>query len=390
MNRFSKGLMVATMATCVGIATAQVNPTQVNITAKTSFGGGDGWLAPGEGGITWLTTDGNQRSMAWDPITSQLVVTNGAGLRIVNGTTGVSTTFMNTAGITGGDRTINQVGIADDGSVFVSNLRSNLGVANFKLYRYAGVNNTNTASTIYDGNPIGSAVGARLGDSMDVFGTGSNVSIAAGYNAGTTSGVVTGVNRSGFAEFNWNGTSTTAFDRTGIGAVGDFRLGINYFNGSVVMGTQNATAPGVRVSSSGSLFRTITLADPNERALDTKMINGYMMLATIQTNSNSVRLYNLSQLLGSNATASVAPLALNGNLATTSINLTSTFNANGNATADIAWGNVVGNTATLYALNSNNGIQAFDVTVVPEPGTMAAIGLGVAALIRRRRKNAAK
>jgi hypothetical protein len=385
MNRFSKGLLVAMMATAVVVANAQVNPTQVNITAKTSFGGGDGWLAPGEGGITWLTTDNNQRSMAWDPITAQLLVTNGAGVRIVNGTTGVSSTFMNVAGITGGDRAINQVGVSDDGQVFVSNLRSNLSTGNFKLYRFAGVDNTTASTTIYDGSPISPTTAARLGDSMDVFGSGNNVNIAAGYNAGST-----GVNRSGFGEFNWNGTSTTAFDRTGIGANGDFRLGINYFNGSVVMGVQNATAPGVRVSSSGSLFRTITLADPNERALDTKLINGYQMLATIQSNSNTVRLYNLSQLMGSNATASVSPLVLNGNVATTSINLTTSFVANGNANSDIAWGNVVGNTATLYALNTNNGIQAFDVTVVPEPGTMAALGLGAAALLRRRRKNAAK
>jgi len=34
------------------------------ITAYTSFGGGDGWLAPGEGGYTFLGTANNERGLA--------------------------------------------------------------------------------------------------------------------------------------------------------------------------------------------------------------------------------------------------------------------------------------------------------------------------------------
>ena len=67
-----------------------------------------------------------------------------------------------------------------------------------------------------------------------------------------------------------------------------------------------------------------------------------------------------------------------------SINLTTSTNANGNAIGGIAYGEVNG-TPTIYALSTNNGIQALQI--VPEPTTTAvalACGAGLVALMRRR------
>ena len=73
-------------------------------------------------------------------------------------------------------------------------------------------------------------------------------------------------------------------------------------------------------------------------------------------------------------------------------NTTGTLAANGNGTGELAWGPEIDNgdgtfSANLYALSSNQGIQAFIVTV-PEPNSLAlaALGFGLVALLRRGRK----
>jgi len=65
-------------------------------------------------------------------------------------------------------------------------------------------------------------------------------------------------------------------------------------------------------------------------------------------------------------------------------NTSGSLTANGNGTGQIAWGDVVDNgdgtfSRTLYAMSTNQGIQAFKVTLVPEPTSIAlcAIVFGV-------------
>ena len=57
---------------------------------------------------------------------------------------------------------------------------------------------------------------------------------------------------------------------------------------------------------------------------------------------------------------------------------------NGNGTGNLTWGDISGNTAHLWAMSSNQGIQAFTVTV-PEPTTAAIAGLAICTLIGMRR-----
>jgi hypothetical protein len=47
---------------------------------------------------------------------------------------------------------------------------------------------------------------------------------------------------------------------------------------------------------------------------------------------------------------------------------------------------VVGNRVGMHIFGTTGRIDNFSATVVPEPATMAALGLGLVALIRRRRK----
>src|SRR2546423_4256513 len=50
---------------------------QVTMSALTSFGGGDGWLAPGEGGYAFLGTASNERGLAFGNNHLYLVSRNG-------------------------------------------------------------------------------------------------------------------------------------------------------------------------------------------------------------------------------------------------------------------------------------------------------------------------
>jgi hypothetical protein len=99
-------------------------------------------------------------------------------------------------------------------------------------------------------------------------------------------------------------------------------------------------------------------------------------MATVQIGNvgiNTVRLYDASNLM----TSSSIPLLATALISTGSI-------TNGNGSVGIAFGTVNGD-PVLYAMNTNNGIQAFQI--VPEPTTTAvalACGAGLVALMRRR------
>ena len=105
--------------------------------------------------------------------------------------------------------------------------------------------------------------------------------------------------------------------------------------------------------------------------MDYLQINTIPYLATLDANSSIVRVYDLTSPLN--------PVLLNS--ATTTSGLLA---SNGNATGGVKWGAVTGDTAILYAMSTNQGIQAFTFQV-PEPSVMMLGLAGVGVLLRRRR-----
>jgi hypothetical protein len=159
-------------------------------------------------------------------------------------------------------------------------------------------------------------------------------------------------------------------------AIGDFRLGITFTDADSVIGAQNSSVRATTFSgATGTLDGTLTLASAAERPMDFAFVGGLPLLATVESGSgataNTVRVYDMSNPL--------APALLSNG------RLTGATTTNGNAVGDVAWGLISGNSGILYAMNTNNGIQAF-VVMVPEPSGGLLFGCGVVVALRRRRR----
>lgn len=374
-----KRVTLTSLAAC-GFLFSFSASAQFSITALTGFGGSDGWLAPGENSYTYLGTANNERGLAYGNGHLYLVSRNGGSfIRILDPLTGGDLGALNLGSgiVSGGTFAVNQVGVGGDGAIYVANLAT--GPTAFKVYRWADESSTPTVA--YNAVPL---TGARVGDSLDVSGSGSSTRLAAGFSNSTS---VPGNN--GYAIVDPTaGTSSAVSFSGGTPVAGDFRLGITFgANSSSVLGSQGGSTTSMRNTTydgsfTGTLVGNLTLSSTLERLMDYKIINGLSLLATISTGDSTVRVWNI--------TDPVTPVLLGSKL-----NTSGTLTANPNGTGSVAWGDVVQNgdgsaTAKLYAMSSNQGIQAFTVTVpVPEPGTYALMAMGAGALVfvsRRRNR----
>ncbi|MGI8602796.1 MAG: DUF4623 domain-containing protein [Verrucomicrobiales bacterium] len=343
------------------------------------FGGADGWLAPGEGGTPYLTTLATERGIAYNPVTANLYLASRANvagdaihIRVLNGATGAdSGVELNDTGVTGGTFAINLVAAGSDGAIYAANLVSGGVPPPLKVYRWA---NEAAAPTV----AFTSSFTGRLGDSFDVIGGGASTRIVAGESS--TAG--TGARDSYVALATADGTNFTGglVDFTGAPPdPGDFRLGLTFLGDDTVLGTQGGTATALpRLTnysgSAGTLVASLNLTSTTERGFDYAIVGGIPLLATVETNTNVIRVYDMTD-----PTAPV--LQASGNTAGVFVPGTTA----GAGTSQARWGAISGDTAILYASNTNNGIQAFTV-VVPEPSCLALLGLIGAGFVTRRRR----
>lgn len=329
--------------------------SQSTMTPLASFGT-NGWLAPGS--TPYLTTGNTERGLGYNPATGNLVLASRAGgnnLRVLHGTTGADLGALDATGVTGGTFPINMVDIAWDGSIYVCNL-SGAANANFKVYRWNSEALNVPPTVAYD-----ALTGmARTGDSFAV--TGGLFTVPVQFAAAGSANA----NNSCFAVGPVDGSnaSTTYLSIPGTpnGVSNGYRLGLTFVDQDTLIGTQGTT--GLLTSFSGptaTLLASIPLAAA-QRAMDYTEIAGTPVLAVMDSNSSVVSIFDISAPAAPTllvaGTTTVAPLA-----------------PNTNGTGAVQWGQVSGNTATLYAMNSNQGIQAFQVTIAL-PASVRSFGLG--------------
>jgi hypothetical protein len=309
-----------------------------------------------------------------------LVSRNGGSfIRILDPITGADLGSLNNTGISGGTFAVNTIGVGGDGAVYVANLTTAVASGSpYKVYKWTTEGSTPTVAL----NTSTLLAGGRLGDSFAAFGSGSSTLLAAGFNS---TPVVAGNN--GYAIINPTTGTSTAVGFTGTPPnAGDFRLGLTFIDSSHVIGTAGSSL--YRYTSfsgtSGTLLGSPVIPDPAgataDRLMSYTVLGGKPLLAVQSIGDSHVSLYDMTDPNN--------PLYL-----TAGNNTSGTLTANGNGTGQIAWGNAVFDPVTgrwsenLYAMSSNQGIQAFVVTI-PEPGvfSLAALGLGLLAFWRKIRK----
>jgi len=370
LNRAIAGLAVVLLAAAPSLA--------ATLSALTTFGGGDGFLAPGD--RTYLTTDNTQRGIAYNPSTGHVVLVNRAGalsIHVLDGATGADLGTLNQGSgiISSGTFTGSMIAAGDDGALYMANLTTNATTTPFKLYRWE--NETAAAPTVaFSGAPL---AGARIGDSLDAIGAGASTRLVAGYNNNPN---VAGNNS--FALFTTaDGVSYAGADiavPTNPPAAGDFRFGITFTDSDTVIGksTTNGRIVDITGPTSGTLASSFTLDALSINPMDWAVIGGVPVLAAVNTSSTGE-----SKLFVYNMSNPATPV-----LIASGDNLPGAANANGNGVGQVRFGAVGATSAVIYALNTNNGIQAFELTGVPEPMSAVMLVLGAATLagVRRARR----
>lgn len=335
------------------------------LSTLTSFGGGDGYLAPGD--RAYLANDNNQRGLAWNPTTNNLLLVNRTGalsINVLDGVTGDDEGTLNQGlgVITGGTFAGSMIAAADDGAIYMSNLTTNATTSAYKVYRWAS--ESAAAPTVaYSGAPL---AGARLGDSLDLTGGGASTRIVAGYS---NSPAVTGNNT--FALLTTADGTTYTSETIAVGtnppAAGDFRFGITFTDADTVIGKSGASGRFVDITGTGvgALSSSFTLDGSFIAPMDYAVVGGVPYLAAVNTataGESKLWVYDMSN---------VATPTLVGTID----NLPGAANANGNGVGQVRFGAITGNSAAIYVLNTNNGIQAFKLQGIPEPTSVAMMGI---------------
>ncbi|MDX2116811.1 MAG: hypothetical protein SFY96_01365 [Planctomycetota bacterium] len=383
-------MKIGTMALIAAAGLAGVANAAPSITALSTFGT-NGWLAPGTS--TFLGTGNLERGMAYNRATGNLILVSrngGVNARIIDGQTGVDEGGLAGAGtLSGGTFAGSKVGVTDDGQIYVANLTTNASTSAIKIYRWGS--ETDAGPTTWF-NSTTSHV-ARYGDNIDVTGSGSNVRVVMGaQGANATTGY-------GYTVFSGGagGGSAQVVDTYDVlpNSVGStaprskFRLGITFGKTSNDVwgkvssdGLYRSTygAGNVATMLSGPTGQALTSA--GESNMDFVTIGGRDYLAVLDSFSGGGTLG--ARVYIYDVTDPTTPVSLFAFGAWTSGN--AALAANGNASGSVAWGAIdnINQTATLYAMNSNQGIQAFTFTV-PAPGTAALMGLAGLVATRRRR-----
>ncbi len=397
----NSALALAAIAAAASSAVA----APIALAPMTSFGNGnvgaanDGWRAPNEivvGDLAGTATGSNynylavgslERGLAYNPATGNLILVSrsasGNGIRVLNGTTGADVGALNQGSgiITGGTFVTSAVGVGDDGQIYVANLQTNASTGAFKVYQWtdesAAAPNTYFNSTLagFTGTP-------RLGDSLDVTGSGASTRVVAGASGSIGYAVIDGS----------GGTAVGSFAPAGP-AAGDFRLGVTFAgSASEVWGKQTggtaAAAPLRRTSFSGAAGTTdgfSILTAGGEAAMDYAVVGGIPYLAVLNMNTNggtalsTVQMYNMTDPANPILETSASTINLAG------ISPFATLASNGNATGSVKFGQInPDGTGTLYAMSTNQGIQAFTFAI-PEPGSIGLLALGAIGLLRRIR-----
>jgi hypothetical protein len=321
-----------------------------------------------------------ERGLAYNPTTGHLILVsrNNAGntlpsIRLLDGQTGVDIGALDlgTGVISGGTFLYNMVGVADDGAIYVGNLTTNTAGAGgpFRLYRWA--DETSTPTLAFNGDPLN---GTRLGDSLDVIGGGADTRLVAGYDRRVAGG---GTLSNSFAVFTTtDGLNFTATDielsatsPATLPPNGDFGIAVTFTDSDTVIGKGlENEARVVEVSGSmGNVTTNFSTDGITLRQMDFAVVGGKPLVAMVEASPDQTEAAR-ARLFVYDMTDPSLPLEDRKIAEASNLPFTpggpNQF-ANLNATGQVKFGAIEGNTAVIYAMSTNNGVQAFELTLEP-------------------------
>ena len=332
-----------------GSATLTVVPTAFS-TVMTPL-----WnLAPGS--RPYLVNDNSQRGIAYSAVSGNLLLASGAAgsnaIYVLDGNTGAFVRTLNTDPgiITGGAIALNRVAVADDGSVWACNLTTNGTTQNLQLYSWFGDDNsTDPRQLAWSGDP-GVGVADRWGDTLAVRGSGAFTEVWLGARSSARLACIQPT----------FGPSSPATVLTVTAAdPGDFGYGFAFGEGNTVWGK----APGglLRRAQLDLNFFTGQVLDsysgyPGMAPIGVNPNNKLLAGVSIETPDN-LRLFDLSDL--------------GAGLYNLDTEFFPTDNPNPNSSGAVAFGG-----SAVYALDSNNGLIAMNLTLNCVPAKLSGTRSG--------------
>ncbi len=196
-----KNVFLASLAAIsLSLAPASHAQTTYNLTPLATFGlYANGSILPGD--YNWILAGNNQRGLAFDPITGELIFVDtesGSGgssfvqgqIVTIDGTYGTNIAGLNLTGIAGGSYADSPVAVDDDGAVYVANQVTDSSISPVIVYRWDSVNSTSPPVVVFSNNIVPAQ---RYGVSIDIRGAGTNTQIILGssqLSGGTGTNVV--------------------------------------------------------------------------------------------------------------------------------------------------------------------------------------------------------
>lgn len=318
--------------------------------------------------LTGTVLPNTQRGIAYNPTTGNLLLANRAGgnsINILDGTTGADRGALpGISLVTGGTLTLNMIGVAGDGAIYAGNLTGNAATTNFKLYRWAS--ETANPVLVFDGTPAPGKTDntgnvLRFGDTMDVRGSGSSTQIILGSRGGNTASILTTSDGTAF-------TATLLQTDAPVTSSGNgpFGLGIAFGGGNTLWGKSSASGtpttetPLREFSFDLATSSAVTILSAGQPGVSIDIRNvaydaAHGLLAGVNNVNHTLSLFDVS---------TGTPVLLD----------TENFpganaNANGTGAADFGGGK-------LFALDTNNGLVAYDLIPEPREYLLLALGLG--------------